>query len=61
MSKIKIQELNSHKSTMVTLKPREANSVCGGLLSDSNPITGGVDLPGGGISYPNPITGSYDI
>jgi hypothetical protein len=30
MSKIKIQELNSVKSDMVTLKSNEAASVCGG-------------------------------
>jgi hypothetical protein len=30
MSKIKIQELNSVKSAMVTLKSNEAASICGG-------------------------------
>lgn len=52
MSKIKIQELSSNKSAMVTIEQSEATSVCGGFENTfyGKPPGSFVSTPGGGTA-----------
>jgi hypothetical protein len=59
MSKMKIQDLNSDNSVMVTLKPTEAASVCGGTGSYMLNSTGAVSI-GGQFYIPN-STGTISV